>query len=480
MNPGDWAVLSPLLVLSTTAVVVMLAAAFCRNHGAIAALTLAGLATACASLALAWPLAPRQVTPLLLLDRYALFYIGLILAAALAVAMFAYDYLRRREAERREEYYILLVLATAGAAVLVSSVHFASFFLGLELLSVSLYALVAYPRADPLSLEAGVKYLILAGASSAFLLFGMGLVYADLGTLSFGAIAAAGGGGLLSFAGFGLILVGIGFKLSLAPFHLWAPDVYQGAPAPTTAFVATVSKGAVFALLLRYCLLLHLPHHPALVAILSLLAIVSMFVGNWLALLQPNVKRLLAYSSIAHMGYLLVALLASGPWAPVAVTFYLTAYFITMLGALGIVSVLSTPARDADALEDYVGLAWRHPWKAGVLTITLLSLAGIPFTAGFIGKFYVLAAGVGSSLWLLVLVLVANSAIGLYYYLRIIVTLYRSPDDVAAPPPGADDNPLLSALALSALALALLWLGVYPAPALRLIQALFIGVASGG
>ena len=473
MNAGDLLALGPLIALSVAAVTVMLAAAFCRSHRLAVALTLAGLTAAGVAVVCAWPLTPRQVTPLLLIDRPALFYTGLMLAAALFVTLLSHGYLERQPLAQREEYYVLLLTATLGAGVLAASTHFASFFLGLELLSVSLFILVAYARTQPLGIEAGIKYLVLAGTSSAFLLLGMALIYAALGTLDFARLAAAAAGGdapgLLILAGVSLTLVGIGFKLSLVPFHLWAPDVYQGAPVPVTALVATVSKGAVFALLLRYVGHLPVPQHAALFTIFTVLAIASMFIGNWLALLQPNIKRLLAYSSIAHMGYLLVALLAGGRWAPAAVAVYLTAYFVTTLGAFGVVTVLSSRGRDADAPEDYWGLAWRCPWLAGIFTLMLLSLAGIPLTAGFIGKFFVLAAGMNAQLWVLAIALVLNSAIGLFYYLRLIVLLFRQP---AAAPAATPLLPRLAAAALGALTLALLWLGVYPAPLLQLIHLL--------
>ena len=246
--------------------------------------------------------------------------------------------------------------------------------------------------------------------------------------------------------------------------------MFQGAPAPATAFVATVSKGAVFALLLRYFAFAPADKTGPLLAVFTWLALGSMFVGNWLALHQTNIKRLLAYSSIAHMGYLLVAFVAGGPWAGVAVTVYLTAYFVTTLGAFGVVSALSTRGGEADAMEGYAGLAWRRPWVAGAMSAMLLSLAGIPLTAGFIGKFYVLAAGVNSSLWLLAAALAMNSAIGLFYYLRIIVVMFRQP---AAAAPAGGVMPLMSRAALFGLTAVLLWLGLAPAPALRLIQAIF-------
>jgi NADH-quinone oxidoreductase subunit N len=278
--------------------------------------------------------------------------------------------------------------------------------------------------------------------------------------------------------GFAMILVGIAFKLALAPFHLWTPDVYQGAPAPVTAFIATVSKGAVFALLLRCFDPVAQGPNDGVRLLFGVLAVASMFTGNLLALLQDNVKRILACSSIAHMGYLLVAFLAGGPLAAEAVTFYLIAYFITTLGAFGVVTVLSAPGRDADRMEDYRGLFRRHPWTAAVLTVMLLSLAGIPLTAGFVGKFYVLYAGVSSSLWLLVLLLVVNSAIGLFYYLRIVVTICRRPEPepsaaasaTVLPPP--ERVPLMGRAALSALTVLLVALGVYPGPVIDLIRLL--------
>jgi NADH-quinone oxidoreductase subunit N len=274
-------------------------------------------------------------------------------------------------------------------------------------------------------------------------------------------------------AGWGMIIVGVGFKLAVVPFHLWTPDVYEGAPAPVTAFVATVSKGSMFALLLRYFTQADVHASSALFLVLSLIAIASMFAGNLLALLQNNIKRLLAYSSIAHLGYLLVALLASGALAVTAVAFYLVAYFVSTLSAFGIVTVLSGREREADAMIDYQGLFWRRPWLTGMFTATLFSLAGIPLTAGFVGKFYIVAASVGSALWLLVLILVVNSAIGLFYYLRVVVAMFIHPskrEEVSLPAPSLS---LAGSVVLVGLALLLFWLGVYPSPIIKLIQKTF-------
>lgn len=482
MSPTDLLALLPLLVLGGAAVIVLLLIAFHRDYAITVLLTVLGLVGALVSLPLIYPLGPRQVTPLVVMDSYSQFFMGLIFAAALAVTMLSYDYFRLR-AGQREEFYLLLLLATLGAAVLVASTHFASFFLGLELLSVSLYALIGYQRPSLLATEAGIKYLVLAGTSSAFLLFGMALVYGELGTMEFARIAALHVAGRASIvmlgAGLALILVGVGFKLALVPFHLWTPDVYQGASSPVAAYIASVSKGAVFALLLRYFKQFDPVMEVGTFAVFMLLAILSMFFGNLLALLQNNVKRLLAYSSITHMGYLLVAFLAAGSLAVEAVTFYLATYFITIIGAFGVVTMLSTPTHEADSWGTYVGLAWRRPWLAAVFTAMLLSLAGIPLTAGFVGKFYLLAAGIGSSLWLLAILLVVNSTIGLFYYLRVVIAMYAT---APAEPLGVEARPTVSrmtaaesltgGMVLAALTLLLVWLGVYPAPWISIIESM--------
>ncbi len=475
MPSSDLIALLPLLVVAGTSVVVMLAIAIHRSHRLTSLLTLIGLACAFASLWVARTLTPTEASPLLEVDSYALFFLGLILAATFVVVILSYDYLEKQDVNR-EEFYVLLLVASLGSSVLILSAHFVSFFLGLELLSVALYALSAYVFTRERPLEAGIKYLVLAAGSAAFLLFGMALVYARLGTMGFPQIGAllSGGDQLLKdpliLAGMALIVTGVGFKLALVPFHMWTPDVYEGAPAPVTAYVATVSKGAMFALLVRFFYQTRGVTLGPVFLVFSLIAIASMLVGNLLALLQSNVKRILAYSSIAHLGYLLVAFLAGGRWAAQAVAFYLVAYFITTLGAFGVVTVLSSGERDADALEDYRGLFWRRPWLAGVFALMLFSLAGIPLTAGFVGKFFLLTAGVSASLWNLVIILVVTSVIGLFYYLRVIVVLFATEEpaaEVAAalPPLSASGGSAL--LALTAL---LVWLGVDPAFMLSVIQ----------
>ena len=475
MTVDDLIALSPLLAIAAASVALMLVIAFYRDARAALVCALAGIALSFAMLPVAASKAPRQITQLLILDQYALFYLGLLFIAGFAVALLAHGYLGRLGGQL-EEFYLVLLLATAGGAALVMSAHFVSFFLGLEILSVSLYVLIAYPRRSARGVEAGIKYLILAAASAAFLLFGMALIYAELGTMEFAQMASGAAGGdvrqELLLIGQAMIFVGVGFKLAVAPFHIWAPDVYEGAPAPVTAFIATVSKGAVFALLVRYFANLGdevvQPFFPALAAI----AVASMFVGNLLALAQTNVKRILAYSSIAHMGYLLVAFLAGGSLGATAVAFYLVAYFVTNLIAFGVVTVLSG-RREADEIEDYRGLFWRRPWLATTFLAALLSLGGIPLTAGFMGKFYVLMAGVESALWLLAVILVVNTMISFYYYLRVAFMMFRdAPEGEAAAVRPLPSFSFMGAAALALLMLLMVWIGVYPGPLVQTIRSM--------
>jgi len=474
LNGTDLIAILPLLVLTAAAVVVMIAVCIRRSHLLAVWLTLAGLAGAFASLWPAASLSPIQVTPLLAIDGYALFYMGLIIAATFVTVVFAYSYLEK-QAGYAEELYVLVLTAALGSCVLAASNHFISFFLGLEILSVALYAMSAYLCTRKISLEAGIKYLVLAASSAAFLLFGMALIYAQLGTMQFGQIAAMLIGGVsyektLIYPGLALMVTGIGFKLAVVPFHMWTPDVYEGAPAPVTAFVATVSKGAMVALLLRYFYETSAYRLHQVFVVFSIIAIASMIVGNLLALLQNNVKRILAYSSIAHLGYVLVAFLAGGAMAAEAVTFYMVTYFVTTLGAFGVVSVLSTGERDADSLDDYEALFWRRPVLAGIFTLMLLSLAGIPLTAGFVGKFFLVAAGTSSELWMLIFVLVVTSVIGLFYYLRILVAMYRSPAEAGEAAAEVPSLSLSGSYALAVLAVLLVWIGVYPGPFLDAIH----------
>ena len=470
--------LLPLLVTSLTAIVVMLAIAARRNHAMTFILSVVGLNLALLSLIPALEVGPIEVTPLLLIDAFACYYMGLVLAASLACITLIHAYLGGNSGKgypgNREELYLLVLLSAAGGLVLVSAQHLAGLFIGLELLSVPTYGMIAYAFFNKRSLEAGIKYMVLSAAGSAFLLFGMALLYAESGNLGFADIGAslAQESSQLVQIGIGMMLIGLAFKLSLVPFHLWTPDVYEGAPAPVAAFLATASKVAVFAVLLRLYQISPAMSGGWLSDLLTLIAIASILFGNLLALLQNNLKRLLGYSSIAHFGYLLVALVASKGLAVEAVGVYLATYVLTSLGAFGVITLMSTPysGRDADALYEYRGLFWRRPYLTAVLTVMMLSLAGIPLTAGFIGKFYVIAAGVEAQLWWLLGAMVLGSAIGVFYYLRVMVTLFMREPNMHRHDAPFDWGQRAGGIMLLVVALLAFFLGVYPQPLLELVQ----------
>jgi NADH-quinone oxidoreductase subunit N len=466
MSKTDFLSIIPLFILTSSAILIMFSISVKRNHKIIYVITAASLIGDFIYLVLYNARVKWVIEPLFVFDGFGIFNMGLILLTAVAITMISYAYFEQRE-ERKEEYYILLILATLGACTLVISKHFVSLFLGLEILSVSLYSMIAYLRKRERSDEAGIKYLIMAAFSSAFLLFGMALVYATTGSLEFQGISnhlsTLSELPLMLMTGFGLMVVGIGFKLSVVPFHMWAADIYEGAPAPVTAFIATISKGGMIALLVRFFILIDGYRYESLVIIFTVIAIASMFIGNFLALRQKNIKRILAYSSVAHMGYILVAFLAGNDMGVEAVSFYLVAYFITTVGAFGIVATLSDKDRDAELMEDYEGLLWRRPWTAAALSAMLLSLAGIPLTAGFVGKFYVIAAGVNTNLWLLVFMLALNSALGLYYYIKIIAVMFEKHDGEEEPAGRLHPSVyIVSGVTLGLLVSLLLWVGIHP------------------
>ncbi len=454
----------PGMFLVSASLIAMISISIRRNHKLIFGVTTISLLGVFVYLIIYASNHRFTVEPLFIIDGFGTFITGLLVMSALAVSLLSYAYFEQRE-ERKEEYYILLLLATLGSAMLVISKHFVSLFLGLEILSISLYSMVAYLRKRPRSDEAGLKYLILAAFSSAFLLFGMALVYSVTGSMDFTGIAqymsSANDIPMLMLTGLSLMIVGVGFKLGLVPFHMWTPDVYEGAPAPVTAFIATISKGGMIVLLVRFFNQINGYQYPVLMLSFTIIAMASMLIGNILALRQNNVKRILAYSSIAHMGYILVAFLAGGKLGIEAVSFYMVAYFLTNIGAFGVISILSDQDRDAELLEDYQGLFWRHPKIATVFTAMLLSLAGIPLTAGFVGKFYLVASGANSQLWWLVIVLGASSVIGLYYYIKIIAVMFdkaKSMDELTLRPRLYLIN-LITLFVLSAL---MIFYGVYP------------------
>jgi len=460
MTEKDFLSLTPFLIIAIAPVVIMLVISIIRNYKVVYWFSVLAFLAAFASIFFILPSIPRSIGSLIIVDVYGLFFLGILLISALLVTFISYEYIKQLEGVR-EEYYIIIFTSTLGAALLAIANHFVIFFLGIETLSISLYILIAFNKSKSDSIEAGIKYLILASVSSAFLLFGMALIYLASGTMQFTSIVKAFGEGIqlspLIISGFGMMMVGIGFKLALVPFHMWTPDVYQGAPAPVSAFVATVSKGAVMAVLIRFFYSLKGFDNHYLFVSISAIAILSMFFGNILALRQKNLKRLLGYSSIANMGYLIIILLVGTDRGIHASIFYLISYFITTIGAFGVISLLSSNKYEAENIEDYKGLFWRKPWIAIVLTLSLLSLAGIPLTSGFIAKFYVIFEGMKAGLLILIISLLINSVIGLYYYLRVITALFSSVGDSKLQELTPWGNVTLAIIAIS-----ILVLGIYP------------------
>lgn len=473
--------LLPLLITGATAILVMLSVAVRRLHDLNATITVIGLNLALFSVLLARAVGPQAITPLLVMDGHACLYVALALFATLACATLTHAYMKGYHGNK-EEIYLLLNLSVLGAIVLIMSRHLASMFIGLELLSVPVYGMIAYTFRNKRSLEAGIKYMVLSAASSAMMLFGMALLYSEAGTLALGGLGAQlAAMGIISpfaYAGLALLLVALAFKLSLAPFHLWTPDVYEGAPAPVGGYLATVSKVAVFAVFLRVLVEAPVAHTSVWGYLLAVIAFVSVVVGNLLALNQSNIKRLLGYSSIAHFGYLLIAVVAGGGLALEAAGIYLVTYVVTTIGAFGVVALTSSPygGKDADAIFDYRGLFWRRPYLTAVMTVMMLSLAGIPLTAGFIGKFYVATLAVDSRLWWLLGVLVAGSAIGLYYYLRVVVAMFMPSPGMRRMEAEANWGVRMGGIMVLLMAGLMFLLGMYPEPIIELVHGATIAV----
>ncbi|HAD72255.1 MAG: NADH-quinone oxidoreductase subunit N [Pseudomonadales bacterium] len=481
---SDFLPLMPLIIVTSTVVLAMAAIGIRRSYILTVGVTVIGLLLAAIVAAVIMPYTNKQVSPLMIIDQYSLFFTVIICVAAMFIAIFSFNYLADLD-DQKEEYYLLLGIATVGSVVMVSTNHFVGMVLGLETLSMSLYGMIAYTvrckNSAKYVLEASVKYLVLSATASGFMLFGMALIYAQTGTLAFSSLLDTRLviSDTYTIAAVSLISAGIAFKLSLAPFHIWTPDVYEGSPIPSTTYLATIGKAAMFVVLLRFVEISGALTFKSVVAVFSIIAVISIMAGNLLALMQDNLKRILAYSSIAHMGYLLIAVIASffavGTVSIEAVTFYLLAYVIMSLGAFGVLSIFSSSQNELDSIADYQGLFWRSPWLAAVFTGMLLSLAGIPLTVGFIGKFYVFLAGVETELWILLSVLIVGSGIGLYYYLRIVYRMLM---------PVSGDNILvdtrmenLSTLGvLAILFVLLLALGIYPAPIMAIIEAISVHI----
>ena len=416
----------------------------------------------------------RGFRGMVVLDPFALFFNIVIGYATGLVILLSMDYIRR-EGQEAGEFYILVLLSALGMMLMASAGDLIIVFLGLETMSIALYVLTGFFRHRLEAGEASMKYFLIGAFASAFFLYGIALIFGATGSTNLDRIANAVAAGAerdpMLAIGFGLLLVGFGFKISAVPFHMWAPDVYEGAPTSVTAFIATGSKAAAFASLLRV-LLTALRGAPLDWPMLMWgMAAITMSVGNVVALAQQNLKRMLAYSSIAHVGYMLVGVVAGGSLGNGAVLFYLLVYTFTTAGAFGAILLLERNGREAVQLADYGGLATRHPVLAVALSVFLLSLIGIPPTAGFVGKFYLFGAAVKSGYVWLAVIGVLNSAVAAYYYLRLIVFMYmREPEGA----PTVMAPSFSGALALVVALWGVVQLGVAPGPLFDLAQAAVI------
>ena len=429
---------APVIAVLITVLIVMIAIAVKRSHFVTGTITVVGLNIGLFTL-VAQMTGYIESAPLLLeasqlfaVDSFAQFNMLVIFICALACCTLSYAYMVNYS-DNKDELYLLMLLSTAGALLMVCAQNMASFFVSLELLSVPLYGMLSYTFLRSRSLESGLKYLVLSAAASATLLMGMAFIYAQVGSLNFKSISlqlATMYQSPLLVLGAALMMFGIAFKLSAAPFHIWTPDVYEGAPAPVATYLASVTKVAMMALAIRFLLDTQLLALPSVQILITVMATLSILVGNILAVRQTNLKRLLGYSSIAHMGYVLIVIVSIGPGADSVSTMYMAIYAFTSIGAFGVITLMSSPFRlkgEADELIHYQGLFWRRPILTASMTIMMLSLAGIPLTAGFITKLFAIFAAVQGAQWFLAAMIIIGSAIGLFYYLRVMLTLFKRP-----------------------------------------------------
>ncbi len=472
MSAADLLPALPFLIISAWAILVLMFDLFISNKGTIAVLAAAGLTLALAVVIARFGSDQVAFDGMIVADSFSDFLQIAILAAALLGIAVAYDYLRRMDMERGE-YYALMLFTVAGMLLMNLAGDLILVFLAIELLSIPLYILSGFARPEKSSEEAAMKYFILGAFSSAFLVYGIALIFGATGTTNMAGVAQSIGGNLadptLLIIAVPMLLVGLGFKVAAVPFHMWTPDVYQGAPSAAVAFMSVGAKVAGFAALLRIFIAalpgLAQAWGPVVVAISA----ATMIWGNVAAIAQTNIKRMLAYSSIAHAGYILMALAAASDAnvadaAVSAALFYLFAYLFSNLGAWAVVLAMERSGGRGLLIEDYAGLGRRRPALALAMTIFMISLIGVPPTAGFIGKFLIFSVTIDAGLIGLAIVGVVTSLVSAYYYLRVVIMMYMR----AGEPESRSEGWLNRTVGLTALATFLL--GVLPGPILILAE----------
>ena len=469
LSTSDFYYILPELVLTSGALVVLIADVLLprERRSALSWVTLAAIGATLASLAPFTSAHVEVARGLLAVDRFALFFKVVFLIAAAITVLMSVKYLEI-EGASPGEYYFLILCATLGMMIMAGGIDLITIFIGLETMAVSFYILAGFIKPNQRSNEAAVKYFLLGAFSLGVLLYGMSLMYGLSGTTNLRVMAPLFAGQerdprlVLAVI---LVVAGVGFKIAAVPFHMWAPDVYEGAPTPITAFLSVGSKAASFAMLLR----IFLEGLPAMSAdwrlLFEVLAIVTMTVGNVAAVTQTNLKRMLAYSSVAHAGYVLIGIVAAASMIPdvrtrgiTATLIYLLIYSFMQLGAFAVIVLLRRQDVIGDELKDFSGLHFRRPFAAFAMLLFMLSLGGIPPTAGFMGKFWLFGAAIEAGYVWLAVIGVLNSAISLYYYIRVVVFMYLKKETIGSEP--QTSGPL--ALALGVAVVATLALGVYP------------------
>jgi NADH-quinone oxidoreductase subunit N len=470
--------LLPEIVLSVWGMVVLLVGVWKKEGEGrpsadfLGVLSLVGILLAAGANGWLYSVSQTGGSGMIVVDRFRLFANWIFLLAGAMSILISLSYVTRQRLQSAE-VYALMLFAIVGMMVMGGSHNLIIIFLGLEIMSVAVYALAAMNRRDRRSAEAGLKYFLLGAFSTGFFVYGIALAYGATGSTDIGLMARAvlegAVVGPLLLVGMALLAIGFAFKVAAVPFHMWTPDVYEGAPAPITAFMATGVKAAAFVAFLRVFMVAFDAMYDSWYPILWWLAAITMVVANLIALVQPNVKRMLAYSSIAHGGYLMVALVAANEMASAAMLFYLLVYTLMNVGAFAIVIIVAYQGEDRLQIEDYAGFGWQQPMLGVFFTIFLLSLAGFPGTGGFMGKIFLLQGAVESDLWTLAIVLVMATLVSYWYYLRVAWYMWMkdAPDPSAHAPVLA---PFPMRVALVAGVGLILFLGIFPGSLLGVIE----------
>jgi NADH-quinone oxidoreductase subunit N len=468
---ADYVRILPEIVLSVFGMIVMALEPLLDEETGQKVLGLIALVGTLAGLGATWFMAQSQYQGsafwnMVQVDGFGVFFHVLVIAIAAVVILSSYEYMAVQRI-RAGEYYALILFGVVGMALMSSAIELVLIFIALEISSISSYVLVGFRRHEAASAESSLKYFLLGSFATAFFLYGVALMFGATGWTNIDQISKtlqAGPIPLLAYVAVAFMFVGLGFKVAAAPFHVWTPDVYEGAPAPIVGLMSTAPKAAAFAVLLRVVFVIHV---PGMLWLIWVAAALSMTLGNVAALVQDNVKRLLAYSSIAHAGYLLVAFAAAPGLGTSAAMFYTAAYAAMNLGAFAVVSHFANAGERYVTLADYEGLGRSSPLLAATLTMFLLSLIGIPMTGGFFAKFYVFSAAVKANLIWLTIIGVLNSGVGAYYYLRIIVMMYMRESRREVP---VTPIPVALSLALAVCMSATIYLGVFPNGVLQYTQ----------